>query len=441
MAEPRPPARLMAAGFGAGPLGATLASGVVPLLFLYYLTEYAHVPPGVAGVLLALPKVADLLLDPWLGRRADAWARALGSRSLLLILIACALPVLSVLMFLPMTDMALPLRVAAFGVLLVLQSLMLTVFAVAHTAIASDIAADMAGRSTLMSARALGQTVAGLAVSVLAPQLVSAFKTFHGGYLGMALVLGLASIAASGACWLVVRRVPMRDGASAETSLSLLPALRRTLRNRAFYCVVMLLILLGASSTALFAALPYANQHLLRAQPDNLSLLLTPIFLSVLAGVTAAPWLTRRAPPQTVLGGALLVALAGVSWLTAGARGNGQMIAASVVFGLAFGVLTVLISTLAMEAATKSSGEGESLGMYLGILFSAEKLGQSLGGIVVGFGLDWVGGLGVDAPPAALARLVVVWIGAPVLPLVAALLMLLLLTSRLRAFWHKETVQ
>ena len=441
MADLRPPSRLMVSGFGAGSLGSTLASGVVPLLFLYYLTEFAHVPPGIAGMLLAMPKLADLLLDPWLGQRTDAWAHTLGSRSQLIILITFVLPVLGVLMFVPMADLTLPLRVAAFGVLLVLQSLISTVFTVAHTAIASDISQSLAGRSTLMSARALGQTVAGLVVSVLAPQLVSAFHTFHGGYLGMALVLGLASIVTSGMCWLVVRRVPMRVGASAEMAMPLLPALRLTLQNRAFYCVVMLLILLGASGTALFAALPYANQYLLRAQPDNLSLLLTPIFLSVLAGVSAAPWLTRRVQPQSALGSALVVALCGVLWVTAAARSNGMMIAASLVFGLAFGVLTVLISTLAMEAATKSSGEGESLGMYLGILFSAEKLGQSLGGIVVGFGLDWVGSLGADASPAALGRLVLVWIGAPVLPLIAALLMLLFLTSRLHAFWHKEAVQ
>jgi len=92
-----------------------------------------------------------------------------------------------------------------------------------------------------------------------------------------------------------------------------------------------------------------------------------------------------------------------------------------------------MVSTLAIEASTKSSTRGESLGLYLGILFSAEKLGQSLGGIVVGFGLDWVGPLEPGVHPLSLDRLEILWVGAPALGLVAALFVLMPLTSRLRA--------
>lgn len=433
MADSRAPSRLVTAGFGAGALGAHLSAGTIPLLFLFYLTEFAKVPPALAGVLLAVPKIADLLLDPWIGRRTDDLARRMGSRGALLGLGSIVLPVLTLLLFAPVAGLPLPLRVGVLGVLLVAMSLLSTVYTVAHTALASEIAGDMGGRSTLMSARAIGQTLSGLLASMLAPLLVSAFSDFHGGYLGMSAVLGLMSVVAMGLCWGAVRRVPLRTGVEGETRPPLLKALRQTLSNKDFYCIALVLVLMGAASSALFSALPYANKHLLRAGPENLSLLLTPMFVALLVGVSLSPWLTKRLRPAMLLGWALLVALAGVLWFAIGPRGNASLVTGGLVFGLACGVLTVLISTLAIEACTRSSAHGESLGLYLGILFSAEKLGQSLGGIVVGVGLEWVGSLEVPAGSPALQRLELLWVGVPALALTIALLPLIPLHARLRA--------
>lgn len=430
MADTPLPTRALTAAFGAGTFGSTLSSGVVPLMFLFYLTEFAHIPPALAGVLLAIPKVSDVLLDPWIGRRTDSWAQRAGSRGALLAGTALLLPVLLALLFIPLEGLALSLRVFLIGVLLVAQSLVLTVFSVAHTALAGDITDSIAGRSTLMAARALGQTFAGLLVSMLAPQLVAVLGAGSKGYLGMAGVLACAALLALGVCWLAVRHIALRTGLEAKAAVPFWLALKHTLRNRTFYCVVLILIMLGASSTSLFAALPYANQHLLKAGPENLSALLTPIFLALLAGVALAPALARRFRPNTVLTVALLLALVGSIWFAAGPRGNGAMIAGGLLFGLSCGVLTVLISTLAMEAATNSSGQGESLGLYLGILFSAEKLGQSLGGIAVGFGLEWVGPLQGTPAPEVLQRLGTLFVGLPATALLAALLALLALMLR-----------
>jgi len=433
MGDARRGSRFVTLGFGAGSLGSSLSYGAVPLLFLFYLTEFARVPPATAGVLLAIPKLADLFLDPWIGRRSDALARSLGSRSGILTLGAIAQAVLLLLLFVPMLGLPLPLRVGLLGLFLVALSLMSTVYTVAHTAIASDIADGIEGRSTLMSSRAIGQTIAGLLVSVLAPQLVAVFGAFQGGYLGMAAVLAAVALVAQALCWTAVRRVPLSMGVESEAAPPLMYAVRKTLRNKAFYCIALILILMGASSTALLSALPYANKHLLHAGAENLSVLLSPLFVSVLLGVAVAPWLARHVRPGPLMAGAMLLALGGIAWIAFGARVNASIVVGCSLFGLALGVLTVMVSTLAIEASTKSSTRGESLGLYLGILFSAEKLGQSLGGIVVGFGLDWVGPLEPGVHPLSLDRLEILWVGAPALGLVAALFVLMPLTSRLRA--------
>lgn len=425
--------RLLKLGFGAGALGTSLSFGAVPLLFLFYLTEFAKVPPATAGVLLAIPKLADMVLDPWIGRRTDAAARRMGNRGGLLALGMAVLPAFLVLLFMPLQALPLAVRVGLLALLLVLQSLVLTVYSVAYTALASDIAEGIEGRSSLMSARAMGQTLAGLTVSAAAPQLVAAFGAGQGGYLGMAGVLAAAALVALVACWATVRRVKLAASAQDGQRTHLWQALRGTLKNRAFYCVAGMLVLLGLSSTALMSGVPYVNKHLLHAGPDNLSVLLTPLFLTVLAGIAAAPWMARHARPTVVLGGALLLALAGIAELGLAPRSNGAIATGCAVFGLAAGVLTVMISTLAIESSTHFAKQGESLGLYLGILFTAEKLGQSLGGVVLGFGLDWVGPLQAQPSLQSLSRLEALWIAAPAATLLAALLLLFPLTSRLRS--------
>ncbi len=436
MSEDFTRSRLMRVGFGSGALGAALSFGAVPVLFLYYLTEFARVPPALAGALLAAPKLVDLLMDPWIGRRTDGLARRFGSRSGLLAIGMVVLPVLLVALFAPVSLLALPLRIGLLGLLLVALSLMSTVYSVAHTAIASDMAGGIGGRSALMSARAMGQTLAGLVVSVAAPQLLGLFSASHGGYVGMASVLGASALAAMAFCWIVVRRVPLAAGVERGAAPPMLRALFGSFRNKAFYCIALILVMLGASSTALLSALPYANQHLLHAGPENLSALLTPLFVTVLAGIAVAPALARRVPPPALLAASLLLALTGLACIALGPRGNAATALGTAVFGLASGALTVMISTLAIETSTRFSHAGESLGLYLGILFSAEKLGQSLGGFVVGLGLDWVGPLEAAAPPSALHRLQILWVAAPMAGLVVALLLLLPLASRWRSLAH-----
>lgn len=438
MSEASRRSRFVIAGFGAGSLGSALSAGAVPLLFLYYLTEFARIPPATAGILLAIPKVADLILDPWIGRRSDGLARSVGSRSGILNAAAAAEALLLLLLFVPMTALPLPLRVGLLGLLLVALSLTSTVYTVTHTAIAGDLAGGLGGRSTLMSSRAMGQTVAGLLVSVLAPQLVASFQSFHGGYLAMAVALAAMALAAQGIFWAVVRQVPLSAGIESEAAPLLLSAIRKTLRNKAFYCIAFILVLMGTGSTALLSALPYANRHILNAGPQNLSLLLSPLFISLLVGVGAAPWLARRVRPGPLMAGAILLALAGIAGIALGAPVTPWVVAGCVLFGMSVGVLTVMVSTLAIEVSTKFAAPGESLGLYLGILFSAEKLGQSLGGIVVGFGLDWVGPLEPGLQTQSLDRLKILWVGAPACTLAIALLVLLPLTSRLRTLPAKE---
>ncbi|MFD2270896.1 MFS transporter [Undibacterium arcticum] len=367
--------------YGVGAFGALLCFAPIPLLFLYYLTEYAGISPALAGVILAIPKIFDLVLDPWIGRTADRFAQGRGSRVVVLRVCIAILPLSMMLLFMPLPQWPSAALVLFYTALLVVQSYTVTAFSVAHTALAGDLTEEPVVQASLLSARAFGSTLAGLGVSGGAPLLIAASGGGHGGYLVMAIVLGLAAAVGLLWCCHVTRGTPLRSAAVSHHSTvveSLWQGLRATFGNRAFYAIALMLVLIGIGSTSFLSLLPYVNKYLLHAPPERLSALLVPIFLALLAGVAAAPAVFRRLGTMAAMLLALTICIAGVLLVGAAVwrAVDAMLIAACAVFGFGGGVMTVLITTTGMQLASAGNpGEGR-LGLYLGILFFGGEAGS-----------------------------------------------------------------
>src|SRR4051812_11657887 len=89
MTETRLP-RAGLAAFATGSFGMGIWITVPGLLLLYYLTDVLAVAPLLAGTVLLVPKIADVVLHPWVGTVSDAGLARHGDRRRLLLL-GCAL--------------------------------------------------------------------------------------------------------------------------------------------------------------------------------------------------------------------------------------------------------------------------------------------------------------------------------------------------------------
>lgn len=67
--------------FGLGDVGAAVTTNVLVFFLLYFLTEVAHLPPGLAGSILLVGKISDAINDPIIGvltdRTRTPWGRRL----------------------------------------------------------------------------------------------------------------------------------------------------------------------------------------------------------------------------------------------------------------------------------------------------------------------------------------------------------------------------
>src|SRR5690625_3979992 len=87
------------AGYAVGSVG-TGGFGVLPgLVLCYYLTETLGVAALMAGLVVTLPEIWDVVIDPFIGGLSDAQAARRGSRRPMMVLGALTLPVAFLLVF------------------------------------------------------------------------------------------------------------------------------------------------------------------------------------------------------------------------------------------------------------------------------------------------------------------------------------------------------
>lgn len=370
-------------GYSIGSFG-TGGFGTVPgLLLLFYLTDTLGVAASIAGIIVFIPKLWDVVIDPLLGSLSDRTMLRRGSRRPWLLLGGMTLPVAFVLTF------AAPVGgdVAGTGtwvaVFFVLAVTAFSVFQVSYLAMPAEITDDYAERIDIMSWRIVFLTVAILLFGVAAPLLVDLGGGGRAGYLTMAVVVGtLMGLAMIGAWWgtrtTTAHNVP-EQGASVREQVA---ALRE---NRDFATLLGAFVLQALATGTMLAGAVYVATYLLGDETLTSVLfaclvgpavLVMPVWrvvglrlgkqrgflLATLVFIVAVVALVflRAYPPVLVY---VVVGLVGVAYA-----------------GMQMFPLSMLPDTLAADAAR--SGR-QRAGVFTGIWTAGETTGFALGPAIV----------------------------------------------------------
>lgn len=355
----------------AGPLFAYALFGM-PLAMLA-LPVYVLLPPFYAqatglslaaiGAVLLATRLADALIDPWLG----VWADALRQRSSWLrpvLLAAAPLAAGFVLLFSPPAGMSENFAIAWLVGALVAAYLGYSAASVAYQAWGAEMAHDDAGRTRITAARE-GLGLAGVILASVIPFALG-MQALIGLFL-VGLVLGLA----------LLRRAPQPAAASgpalgAAAQLAL-PLASRRLR---WLLAVFLVNGIAAAVPATLVGFFVADRLELSAQ--------TGVFLALyfLAGAASMPlWarLARRWPlPAVWLAGMALAAagFVGATWLGAGDFAAFALVCT--VAGLALGADLAVPPALLARVIDADGNAGRAAGSYFGLWNFVNKLNLAL---------------------------------------------------------------
>lgn len=382
-------------GYSMCNVGSGIAGVPINILLLYYLTQEIGLRANLAGLILALPKVWDALVDPLFGGWIDRISRRAGGRGpVTLVSGAVYLTTLVTLFSLHALHVPSLMILGVATILLIGASIAQTALGVTQFAVATEMTSNSVDLSKLLSMSAVAAQILVVTASILAPLLIVWTGGRGQGYFWMAAILASTAAAAVLLFFWATHRVPVLRYSADSDNTPLFLSIRLTWSNRAFYFLIAFVMCVNAGSNVLFGFMPFANHYVLSGAPADLSTLEGVLGVTVLIGMLAAPFVVRRIESlasMRICNLIIAVLLALMYAASFGPLWSTWLILACI--GLASGVIGVVVQTATLNAARiVQPGSGTvALGFYLGIMLAGIKLGNSLGGIASGQLLDLVG--------------------------------------------------
>lgn len=408
----------------AGYAGGALASALVYQAFSTYVTFFYVDVLRVPATSIAAGMVAfgiwNAVNDPLLGHWSDRTRSRWGRRRPYMIFGTLPLAVVFALIWSPpfAVGAAGPLFLWFLGVILLFDFLYTAVI-LNWTALFPEIATQLEERARLSALRQMFG-IFGLILGIALPPML--YSTIGWTAMGW----GFAVIAAA-FLWLSAWAARERPEFSAGEPLELLPALRHTLKNRAFVAFVAASIAVNFTFVALTAGFPFYAKYVLRIGEGQTSMLLGVVFLVALPMIFVWSRANVRWGPRTAARAAVVAFAVALSPFAV-ARSFAHGVGTAVLLGAGLAGLMVVLDILladvidADQVATGLRREG----MYFGINGFLIRLGVSLQAVVMGGVFRATGydpALGIAGQPdTAVAGMRFLVTGVPILALgVAAL--------------------
>lgn len=458
--------RRTVAQYAVGSLG-TGGFGTLPgLVLTYYLTDDLGVTALLAGIIVTVAKVWDVVIDPVIGALSDRDLARHGNRRRLMLIGALALPVLFALTF------AVPPAVGAWvGAVWVFLAFLLTatafsLFQVPYIALPAELTERYDARTTLLTWRVVVLTFAILLFGAGGPLLRGATGDRTTGYLVMGVVagvvIGLGMLIATGAARRATAPRPAMAAAGLSTAedaalvadeiagtqdampdaapsafragigANFRAALDALRRSQPFRALLATFVLQALATGLMLAGAQYLATWVLRSE-DAVALLFVALIAPALVAAPAWGALARRRGKEgTFAAASILFAAAALSTLGALWAPGAWIYVPVALAGIAYAgmqslPMAMLPDVIAHDAAAHGPGRAGAFG---GVWTAGETTGFALGASVLALVLALTGYVAstaaetVTQPDAALTGIVVSFSVIPAVLIAASLLTL-----------------
>jgi len=178
--------------YGVGDIYGAGSFMIIGLLFMFYLTEFAGIPPAWAGIIFGIGKGWDALTDPLMGILSDRTKSPFGRRRIYFLTGIIPIALTFYLLWTPSPLSSTPGKILYYALAYMLFSTVFTTVMVPYTALNADISSDYRIRTKLTGYRSLLAQVSNLLAGTL-PRIIIGFYPQNPrlGYQVMGLVFGI----------------------------------------------------------------------------------------------------------------------------------------------------------------------------------------------------------------------------------------------------------
>jgi glycoside/pentoside/hexuronide:cation symporter, GPH family len=392
MSDFRPPSHVTLA-FCAGAVGSGILSTVPSVLLLYYCTEIAGISAAWAAVVLFLPKVLALLIDPAVGRVFDGAAGSQRSRLAIMTVGTILMVVAFKLTFSAPHPGAIVWTMASYALL----SFGFSVYMVCHVAMPALYIDNHDARTKWVGWRMMAAFVGILLGAAGAPALVEQAGGGIKGYASMATTLSIVClVVACGAIWSLAH-MPLKTKAKDQVEPGFMASLTYIARAPGPRALLLGYLSMLTAIGVVTSSLPYLIVKIAGRAEAEVG---AALGILLVAGIASAPVWTWIGTKISVVRGMMLASLGyALSVIVLGvcvaihAPWTYQLVAFLLV-GIPFAGLQVLPYTACAHMAraeAQSGGPGEA--MMAGIWTATEKLGLASGPAATGLLISLNGGI------------------------------------------------
>ncbi len=378
------------AGYAVGSLGTGGFATLPGLVLVFYLTDTLGVTALLAGALVTVAKIWDVLIDPVIGARSDRALARHGSRRGFMRAGALLLPVFFVLTF------AVPAGLDPVGsglwvlIAFVLTATAFSLFQVPYIALPAEIADGYDQRTRLLTWRVVVLTLAILLFGAGGPLLRSlGGENEYLGYLLMAVVAGLViGVGMLVASWVAPRgALPAASGSAAAHTggggirqhyTDGIAALRR---SQPFRALLLTFMLQGLATGVMLAGANYVAVWVLHSA-DALTLLFVALIAPALFCAPLWGVIARRIGKErgfvlaSILFGVAALALTALIWAPGPWVYLPVALAGAGYAGMQSLPMAMLPDVITHDAV--AHGEGQA-GTFSGVWTAGETTGMALG--------------------------------------------------------------
>jgi len=380
------------ARYAIGSLGTGGFSTLPGLVLVYYLTDTLGVAAIVAGVVVTVAKVWDVIIDPVIGARSDRMLLRRGSRRPMMMLGAIALPVFFLLTF--AVPAGTPPAAASLWVLIsfVLTATAFSLFQVPYIALPAELASGYDQRTRLLTWRVVVLTFAILLFGAGGPALRSLGSDDVSGYLLMALVAGVVIGVGMLISSFVAPRtlvdpsaIPPREGVLTTLRTNYAAGVRVLRQSQPFRALLLTFLLQGLATGVMLAGANYVATWVLHSE-DAVTFLFVALIGPALIVTPVWGWVSRRIGKErgfaaaSILFGVAALSMVALLW----APGPWVYLPVALVGAGYAGMQSLPMAMLpdVISHDAERSGEGRA-GTFGGMWTAGETTGMALGATVL----------------------------------------------------------
>jgi GPH family glycoside/pentoside/hexuronide:cation symporter len=380
--------------YGAGDLGAAIATAINGFFLLNFLINIAGLRPGMAGTVFLIVKIWDAVNDPIIGWLTDRTVSRLGRRRPWLLIAAVPFGLAFFLQWIvpPLNETGL---FWYYLVVAVLLDFAFTAVNVPYAALTAELTQDYDERTRLSSVRMSFSIVGGVLAAFFHGIIVSLFP--QDPKLGYAISAAIWAVAIAGPCFITffgTREPDFAINKPAEGGPGFVEGFRIALSNKPFILVTVIYLLSWLAIQFAQNNLQIFTKDWIKLDMQLFSFLLLAIQFSSFVWVLIWAKVSEKIGKQNVyyLGaGFFVLALMGLFLLQPGQVAGCFLLAMMAGIGISVGYLVPWSMVPDVIELDELQTGRRREGIFYGFFVFLQKMGLALGLFVSGWALDLSG--------------------------------------------------